>query len=166
MNKFLDEETFYEELGKRDEESLKMSVVNAMLFDPSFLEADEKIEILREKFPEIFEEKKKIADDDVELDQSEWTRDYFESLVWNFRWNFAFERIVLIKRVGKWIYKNKENFQEKSKKIEVTDKCKKKHHHTEGKIPKNRLIKKSMIGVVFVLILLIIAFLIWKWKTE
>lgn len=104
---------FWEAIEKKDYTSLKINTVSSMLNDPTFArgktdergEADEVLEILDERVPEIFEEEVKL-DYEERLDRSAWDKRYFTKLTYWFQENFAKSRVDYIKEVGRAVHQD------------------------------------------------------------
>lgn len=105
-----DEKAFKQAIVDKDFLRLKINAVSAISYDPAFEkgEAEAVLKILKNEVPDIFE---KYVEGDYEerLEKSEWDKRYFSKLLYWFQENFAEERIVLIKEVGKKVHANNVN---------------------------------------------------------
>lgn len=120
MYRFFHDEEFNQWLAEKDYSSIKTAVVNVIKNDPSFAtgEFDKVIAVLKQQCPDIFEnyqlqEGEEVFDSVVE----KWNHDYFITLTFWFRENFALSRRANIEQVGQKLYgiKSTTNFTQPPK---------------------------------------------------
>lgn len=95
-------------IGNKNYQWLRGTIMNTMWNDPTFAhgETDKLINILKKLVPDLFEQEKKVPSEE-HFDQSKWDKDYFIDLTYYFRENPSLSRIPYIKKVGKYVYRNK-----------------------------------------------------------
>lgn len=147
-----DEKAFRKAIQEKDILYLKVSVVDAMRSDPTFVrgEVDKVLKILDEEMPEIYEEYKKFDYED-ELAKKDWDKQYFTKLTYRFQKNFAKSRIPYIKEVGQAVHQDTARNYAESMKIgtsSVNEKKTTKAKTNPPKAPAAKVRKISVVGVI------------------
>lgn len=149
MYLYFHDHEFEQWLSEKDYSSLKTAVINVIENDPTFStgEFNKVIAVLNQRCPEIFEEYQLQNGEDV-FDESGkvWSYDYFITLNFWFRENFALSRRTNIEKVGKKLFggKTTENFTQPPK-----------PHPKESHPPKKRNMVPLVLGSIVALVALV-----------
>lgn len=112
---FYPNNTFDKCIKNKEKGTLRALLVGIIGSDPTFVttEYDEAIDYIKRKSKEIngspleLTESYVEQEDEYTLPREKWNEEYFRMMLLWYRDNFADERLQLIKKVGKEVYKNK-----------------------------------------------------------
>lgn len=149
MYLYFHDHEFEQWLLEKDYSSLKTAVINVIRNDPTFSsgEFDKVIAVLEQRCPEIFDEYQlQNGEEAFDASGKAWSNEYFRSLTFWFRENFALSRKANIEKVGKKLYGSKttENFTQPPK-----------LHPKESHPPKKRNIVPLVLGSIVALVALV-----------
>ena len=113
-----DEDEFWKYIETKDYLALKINTCSTILNDPTF-ERDELskvLKILEKEVPEIFEEYH-VNDWEERLEPKDWTKRYFNKLVYYLQENFCKDRLDYIKKVGRAVHQDTAEKYRKSEEL-------------------------------------------------
>ena len=159
MFRTFDEKAFRQAINDKDFFRLKISMVSAMLGDPTFEhgEAEYVLKTLEEQVPEIFEKYVKLGYEE-ELERSAWDKRYFTKLVYWFQENFAKERVPYIKEVGQVVHRDTAEQYKRSMMQEETSKVRSKETKVQRTENGNFPIARVILAVVALVIVVRLLF--------
>ena len=164
MYKSFEEDLFRQAIANGDKKELKNIVINVIRNDPTFSyeEFPDVINRLENSNLDIFEAYRKLDNENIIGDKSQWDRRYFTRLTRYLRYNFAKERFEYIKKVGNVVYadlansikeENKHPFQQAPKQKKQSE-----NRPKRRKINRNRNIAISIgVGAGVIALVLVIA---------